>query len=371
MLKFPRAILVVLDGFGIASPSAYNAVSLADPKFFKELIAWYPTRILQASGPAVGLPWGERGNSEVGHLHLGAGRVVTQELPRINRSIADGSFYKNPVLLSAFEGAVKNDGTLHIAGLLGVGSVHSYEQHIYTLLGMCKDLGVKNLALHIFTDGVDSPTQTALPLIKKLEEKIRNEGIGRIATVAGRFYAMDKGEHWDLTQSALNAMVLGDGEIFESVKEAISDRYEKGISDDMIPPSIIGNGKDTRGKISEGDAVIFFNFRSDRMMQMTKLFTTQVKNVRVVTLSFYGPDLPVDVAFMPQEVKDSLGEVISKAGFTQYHVAESDKFAHVTFFFNGHRFEPWPGEERLIINPSDAGFKTYDERAEMEALNVV
>lgn len=365
-MKFPKVILAILDGFGIASPSPYNAVSQARPKFFEELIGYYPTFVLQASGPAVGLSWGERGNSEVGHLNIGAGRVVTQEMPRINRAINDGSFYQTPAFLKVINSVLKNNSTLHLIGLLGTGGVHSYEPHLYSLIGLAQDRGVANIAIHGFTDGRDAPTRAALESVIKFKEK--SGSVAKIATLTGRFYAMDRGEHWNQTEAAFNAMVKGEGDKFADPAEALASRYNKAITDEMIPPTVItGATGEPVATINEGDGVIFFNFRNDRMLQMTKMFLQKTKGLAIATMTSYNPDFKVDVAFPPIEVKNSLPELISNLGASQFHAAESEKFAHVTFFFNGHRFDPWPKEDRFIIKSPSDNAKNYEDVPEMSA----
>ena len=365
---FNKVMLVILDGLGVASPSNGNAVSLADPKFYQEMIQYYPVRILQASGPAVGLLWGEAGNSEVGHITIGAGRLVDQEVSRINASIADGSFYKKEGVLAAMDTVLKNDSTLHLIGLLGTGGVHSYDQHLYTLLGMAVDRGIQKIAMHIFTDGRDAPPKAALESMEKLQNKIAELHHGYVATVTGRFYAMDRGGHWDQTEKTLGAILEGQGEKFTSPLEAISKRYEANVYDEMIPPTVI---TDEAGmplsKFSPGDSAIFFNYRNDRMLQLVKLFLEKVKDITVATMTSYSPDFDVHVIFPPQELKNTLGEYISNQGWRQYRAAETEKFAHVTFFFNGQNHDPWPKEDREIIKSPAGNVKNYEDIPAMSA----
>ncbi len=367
MMKFPKVILCILDGFGVASPSEGNAISLAKPGFFEELIAYYPTKVLQASGPAVGLPWGERGNSEVGHLNIGAGRVVMQELPRINMAIGDGSFYQNGALQEVMKHVVEKQSTLHLLGLIGTGAVHAYEQHMYALIGMARDQGVKNIALHLFTDGRDAPARAAQESVNKLLKKIKDWPGVQVATVIGRFYAMDRGGHWQQTEQALDAILRGKGEFFKDAAEAIAQRYAMNVTDEMMPPTVITGENDwPQAPVKEGDGAIFFNFRNDRMIQLVQKFLTEAPGVQVLTMTSYNPEFNCLVAFSPILVQDSLSEIISKRGWRQFHAAESEKFAHVTFFFNGHRHEPWPGEERKIVS-SPTGVQNYADTPEMAA----
>jgi 2,3-bisphosphoglycerate-independent phosphoglycerate mutase len=365
---FPKVVLVVLDGFGVASPSLGNAVTGARPVFLSELVSHYPTQLLQASGPAVGLPWGERGNSEVGHLTIGAGRVVTQELSRINASIADGSFYENSAFIKAMDAAIANNSTLHIAGLIGGGGVHAYEQHLYSLLGMAANRRVPNVAVHVFTDGRDAPSKAALEAVQALERRIQDIGVGRVASITGRFYAMDRGGHWEQTQATLNAMLGSSQYKASSATQALTEYYAQGLNDEMIPPTVlVDETGSSLGVLSPKDAVIFFNYRNDRMIQLTKLLLDQVENVVVATMTSYDPALSAEAAFPPLAVPNSLGEVVSKQNWKQFRAAESEKFAHVTFFFNGQRHEPWPGEDRIIVQSPAGNTKNYEDVPAMSA----
>lgn len=373
MKKYKPVALVILDGWGIAPPSEGNAVSLADTPNFDDLVRHYPHSVITASGEAVGLSWQEVGNSEVGHMNLGSGRVVYQHLPRISKAITDGSFFKNEAFLHATKHVKKNNSKLHLLGLVSVGGVHSHSEHLYALLEMAKRQGIKKVYIHAITDGRDVSRDSGLNFISELEERIKDIGIGKIATVCGRYWTMDRAEHWDRTKKAYDLMVEGKGEEFTSAKEAIEDSYKKEVFDEELEPKII----DKEGLVSDNDAIIFFNFRADRTKQLTKAFIlpgfeeferNELKNLFFVTMTEYDKALPVEVAFPEIEMRNTLPEVISKAGLKQLHIAETEKYAHVTFFFACGRLQPFPGEDReIVVSPEVA---SYDQQPEMSAFEV-
>ncbi|OGE81431.1 MAG: phosphoglycerate mutase (2,3-diphosphoglycerate-independent) [Candidatus Doudnabacteria bacterium RIFCSPHIGHO2_12_FULL_48_11] len=377
---FKKLVLVVLDGFGIATASHGNAVTLAQPANIDHFVNHYPNTTLQASGPAVGLPWGEMGNSEVGHLNLGAGRIVGQDLSRITLSIEDRSFFKNQAFSAAVEHVKKHNSSLHLMGLVSPGGVHSYDEHLYALLGLASESKVKNVYIHMFTDGRDTPPQIALESLEKLMHKINTFGTGNIASISGRFYAMDRAEHWNLTDLAYKVMVMGNGPKATSVKAAIEENYAKHIFDEMIPPTVIIQKDGNPAVISENDAVIQFNFRPDRALQMTRALVEpgfdkfpsvkQFKNLLVVTMTEYAKDLQVKIAFPPMEILNGLAEVVSKQGLRQFHVAESEKYAHVSVFFNGGIINPFPGEDREIVTSPMSNYQNYQDIPEMSAYKV-
>jgi 2,3-bisphosphoglycerate-independent phosphoglycerate mutase len=375
---YKKVVLVVLDGFGIASASQSNAITLAEPQFINSLINEYPTTTLQASGPAVGLPWGEMGNSEVGHLNLGAGRIVGQDLSRITLSIQDRSFFKNPAFLGAIEHVKKYDSALHIAGLVSPGGVHSYDEHLYALLGLASEQGLKKVFIHMFLDGRDTPPQIALETLDRLMRRTSLLNLGQVATVAGRFYSMDRAQHWNLTEQTYRAIVFGEGAQAGSAQQAIMDNYDKNIFDEMIPPTVVVHDNGKPVLLEDNDAFINFNFRSDRALQLTRAlaekgfnkFTNPLKpfkNLYVSTMTEYSHDLPVKVAFPPQEVVNGFSELISQKGLRQYHLAESEKYAHVTVFFNGGVINPYPGEDREIITSPASNYQNYVDVPEMSA----
>ncbi len=376
---YKKVVLVVLDGFGIASYNHGNAIALAEPDSLNALVAHYPAVSLLASGPVVGLPWGEVGNSEVGHLNLGAGRIVGQDLPRINKAIQDRSFFKNEAFLKACEHVKKNGSKLHLMGMVSAGGVHSSDEHLYALLGLAAEQSIKEVYVHMFTDGRDTGEKDALETLKKLKLKIMETGVGKIATVAGRFYAMDRANHWDQTEMVYNVMTTGSGVAADSAEDAILNSYNQNVYDEMIPPTAIIDREtdDLRPvtKITDNDAIIFFNFRSDRALQLTQAFVepqkmvidkrhTPLTNLCFVTMTEYFFGLPVEVAFPQVNLKNNLAEVISKSNLKQFHIAESEKYAHVTSFFNGGASQEFPGEERKIVT-SPLNNKKYEEHPEM------
>ncbi|MBI4049673.1 MAG: 2,3-bisphosphoglycerate-independent phosphoglycerate mutase [Candidatus Doudnabacteria bacterium] len=373
---FKKLVLIVLDGFGVATASHGNAVTLAAPQTINYLIDNFPSTTLQASGPAVGLPWGEMGNSEVGHLNLGAGRIVGQDLSRITLAIEDRSFFKNEAFLAAIEHVKKHNSSLHFMGLVSPGGVHSYDEHLYALLGLVAEHKLNRVFIHMFTDGRDTPPQIALDTLEKLMRKTSQLNLGRVATVTGRFYAMDRAEHWNLTEATYKAMVFGEGKKAGSAQQAIQDSYDQHIFDEMIPPTVIIQDNGKPALISDNDAIINFNFRPDRALQISRAFTESgfnkfsakpLKNLLFVTMTEYSRDLSLKVAFPPQEITNSFAEVISKQGLRQFHIAESEKYAHVSVFFNGGLVHPFPGEERQIVTSPISNYQNYQDVPEMSA----
>lgn len=376
--KYKKVALVILDGFGIAPSSHGNAITQAQTPTLNYLVSNFPSLSLQASGPLVGLPWGEMGNSEVGHLNLGAGRIVAQDLPRISNAISSGQFFKNPVFLEAMDHAKKNNSSLHLMGMVSPGGVHSFDEHLYALISMAADQGLSKVFIHMFTDGRDTEPKIALESIRKLNEKIATIGVGRIATMAGRFYAMDRGGHWGQTMLTYEALVDGKGDIALSPEDCVNNAYKAQISDEMIKPTVILNGDHVPvAKISNNDAVIFINFRSDRTLQLTESFVSpqnlpeefrrpMLQNLYFATMTEYAPDLPTHVAFAYTDLKNNLAEVVSNNKLTQFHIAESEKYAHVTAFFNCGKVDKYPGEEREIVT-SPENSRNYVDHPEMSA----
>lgn len=376
-VKKPLA-LVILDGWGVSSSEEGNAIAQARIPNFKSFLAGYPHSVLSCSGEEVGLPEGQMGNSEVGHLNIGAGRVVYQELTRITRSIKDGDFYKNPVLLAAIKHAKSNNRSLHLMGLLSDGGVHSHLTHLYALLELAAREGLRHVYIHAFLDGRDVPPESAGEYFNQLGQKLSQYGY-EVATVMGRYYAMDRDRRWDRTERAYNAMVYGEGIPAASPLDAVELAYARGETDEFIQPTVIMKG--TGGPVAlveEGDALIFFNFRPDRARQITRAFVDQdftgfkrkpdYPRVSFACMTMYDKTIEAPVAFRPQELHNTLGEVLSKYGIAQLRLAETEKYAHVTFFFNGGVEAPNPGEERLLVpSPKVA---TYDQKPEMSALEV-
>lgn len=381
---YKKVVLVVLDGFGVATYSHGNAIALADPKTINEIVKTYPSLTLQASGPLVGLPWGEMGNSEVGHLNMGAGRIVSQDLPRITKSIQDHSFFQNPVFLEATEHVKKNGSRLHLVGLLSGGGVHSLDEHIYALLGLAHEQGLREVFVHMFTDGRDTPPKVALSDLETFGERTSRIGIqARIATISGRFFAMDRGQHWDQTEMTFQALVNGIGAESSDPVRCIEDNYAHDVTDEMIKPTVIMDSDPSTGSkipvatIRDNDAIIFFNFRPDRMVQLVEAFTNPdrmqlpsqhrpLANVYLATMIEYQTDLPVHVAYHLMDLKNNLAELVSKSNLKQLHIAESEKYSHVTSFFNGGVSTELPGEERIIIT-SPNNTKNYLDHPEMSA----
>lgn len=369
---FRRVLLVILDGWGVAPATKGNAVSLAKTPNFDFFWSKYPHTLLSASGEEVGLPKGQMGNSEVGHLNIGGGRVVWQDLPRITKSIRDGSFFENRELKKAFSHAKEGEKPLHLIGLLGPGGVHSHQIHLYALLEMAKREKVHNVFVHVITDGRDTSPRSALKYLNELEDKMKEIGVGKIATICGRYYAMDRDKRWQRVEMAYNAMTQGIGETASKAALAVEKSYKRGVSDEFIKPIIVR--KD--GIIQDDETVIFFNFRSDRPREICQAFLLPefkgfkrqkvIKNLYFLTMCEYEKDLPVTaVAFSPEIVKNNLAEVISDEGLSQFHIAETEKYAHVTFFFNGGTEKAFEGEERLMIQSPLV--TTYDLKPEMSA----
>lgn len=372
-------ILTILDGWGINKEQRGNAVVQAKTPTISEIEKFYPATSLQASGIAVGLPWDEPGSSEVGHLTLGAGRVIYQSLPRIVLAIKDGSFFKNPALIQAINHVRKNKSSLHIMGLVSSGSVHSYIDHLYGLMELAKKEKLEKVRLHVFTDGEDAPPKEAAGFLKKVEDKLNELKDGKIATIMGRIYAMDRNKNWNQTEKAYNCLTKGEGIKAKNPIQAIKKSYEKEINDTFIEPIVIidKKSKNPLGPIKDNDSVIFFNFRKDRARQITKAFVLpdfkefpreMLKNLCFITLTQYEERLPVKIAFPPIEVKDHLAEVLSEANKKILKIAETEKYAHVTYFFNGGKEITYPGEERILI-PSTTS-PHYDKHPEMAAAEI-
>jgi 2,3-bisphosphoglycerate-independent phosphoglycerate mutase len=364
-----RVILIILDGWGLAPAGPGNAISLAETPNFDYFWTKYPHLVLAASGENVGLPPGQIGNSEVGHLNIGAGRIVWQDLPRISEAIKNGSFFENGSLKAAFSYAKKEKKPIHLIGLLSDGGVHSHQEHLEALLLMARKEKVESVYIHVFTDGRDVAPKSALTYIDRLKVKIKELKLGTVITIIGRFYAMDRDKRWDRTQKAYEALVLGKGSRARTAEEAIENSYKRGITDEFIEPVILNK----KGLIKEGDAVIFYNLRSDRPRQITEALVQPdlpglkrekvLKNLFFVTMTEYEKDLPVKIAFTEEIIVSCLAEVLSRNNLRQFHIAETEKYAHVTYFLNGGKEEPFFGENRLLV-PSPK-VKTYDLLPEM------
>ena len=369
-------LLMILDGWGINPEHESNAIAQARTPNMTRLCAEYPTSEIDGSGLSVGLPAGQMGNSEVGHTNIGAGRVVYQDLTRISKSIEDGDFFENPVLVECMQKAKAGSGRLHLAGLLSDGGVHSHDTHLYALIDMAKRQGVREVFVHCLLDGRDTPPQSGAEYLARLEAEIARLGFGKIATVIGRYYAMDRDNRWDRVEKAYRAIVSGEGNQYPSAEAAIRESYQGGVHDEFVLPSVITEGGAPVGKLSDGDAFIFFNFRSDRAREITRSFTaanftgfqreTWPKLSSYVCMTSYDETFGLPVAFGNEELVNIFPEVIGNAGLTQLRIAETEKYAHVTFFFNGGRETPFPGEDRALI-PSPKEVSTYDQKPEMSA----
>ncbi len=376
-MKDKLTMLMILDGFGKNEKKDGNAVAVAKTPNIDKLMTTYPMSELHASELDVGLPEGQMGNSEVGHTNIGAGRIVYQELTRITKSIEDGDFFSVPEFVKAIENCQKNNSKLHIMGLLSDGGVHSHNRHLYALLELAKRKGFEDVFVHCFLDGRDTPPASAEMYISQLVEKMKEKGTGKIATITGRFYAMDRDKRWERIKKAYDALVNGVGVKANSALTAIENSYQQEIFDEFVEPTVIYNGEKPVATISENDSVIFFNFRPDRAREITRTlvdkdfneFETKKMNLNFVCMTQYDETMPnVNVAFKPTVLKNTFGEYISNLGYTQLRIAETEKYAHVTFFFNGGKEQQYENEDRILV-PSPK-VETYDLKPEMSAYEV-
>ncbi len=371
-------MLIILDGFGIGKNEDTNAAYIANTPTIDNLYKNVATATLEASGLAVGLPEGQMGNSEVGHLNIGAGRVVYQNLTRISKAVEDESIYSNKVFLEAVENAKKNNSALHLMGLVSHGGVHSHIDHLVALLKLAKKENLEKVYIHAILDGRDVPPNIGIKDLKELQDKINEIGIGKIASVSGRYYAMDRDKRWERTEKAYDAYTIGEAEKYSNVEDLIKSNYDRDIFDEFVLPGVITENDEAIGKINENDSLIFFNFRPDRARQIVRAFTDpsfdgfqrkkQVK-VYMATMTEYDKTIPnTNVAFGEIIPENTLGEVLAKNNKKQLRIAETEKYAHVTFFFNGGREEKFDGEDRVLIpSPKVA---TYDLQPEMSAEEV-
>lgn len=375
MMTYRPVVLVVLDGWANGPDYLGNAVLAADTPVMDQLSDTYPTTALRCSGLDVGLPDGQMGNSEVGHLNLGAGFIVYQWITRIDQAIAEGDFFQNPALVQAVEHAKTHGTALHLMGLISDGGVHSHQRHLYALLELARRHDLDRVFIHLFTDGRDTPPESGAGYVEALLEEMARLETGTIATITGRYYAMDRDKRWERTRKAYDAIVSGIGRQARNPVEALRDSYASGVTDEFIEPIVLVDSSGPVATLTDGDAVIFFNFRADRARQLTQALTdpefhgfsrTRLpKDLEFVAMTEYERDFDLPVAFPPQDVVYPLARVLSEAGLRQYHTAETEKYAHVTYFFNGGREEPFPGEDRVLI-PSPK-VPTYDLQPEMSA----
>ena len=370
-----KAVLIILDGYGLAAPTAGNAIAQAKKPNLDRLFSQNPTCKLSASGLDVGLPQGQMGNSEVGHTNIGAGRVVFQILPKMSQEIENGKFFQNPVYIKAMEDAKANHKALHILGLMSTGGVHSHLTHVFAILDMAKQRGVEKVYVHCFLDGRDVAPKSGAGFIKQLKEKCEELGNARIATVQGRFYGMDRDKRWDRVEQGYNAIVCGEGVSDSDPVHAIEESYAQDVTDEFVKPVVCC----PEGVINQGDSVIFMNFRPDRAREMTWAlnladFDGFKRKKTVYPLSYvctaqYDESLPLPIAYPPEVIENTLGDYISAHGLKQFRVAETEKYAHVTFFFNGGVEKQTEGEERCLV-PSPKEYATYDLVPEMSARKV-
>lgn len=364
--SYKPVVLAVLDGFGVKITDPESTWRYAEMKNFHEIEKFYPFTTIQASGMAVGLPWGEEGNSEVGHFTMGAGRTLFHHLPRIITSIKDGSFFKNKAFLDAVNFIKNSGGRLHFMGLFSSGSVHAYENHLYALLDFTKIEGLEKIYLHLFTDGKDAPPNEGAEFFKNLEEKLISfYPFAEIATISGRFYTMDRDGHWDRIEKAYNCFTEGQCDIFASASEYIKTSYEKGLLDEHIEPAV-HNSKE--GLIKAGDAIIFYNFREDSVRELTSLFLKN-QDIFFVTMTEYDKNFKARVAFPPLDVTWPIARIISDAGLRQLHISETEKYAHVTYFFNGGNEKSYPLEDHMLIQSPRVS--RFDEVPAMSAKEVL
>jgi len=353
-------VLLVLDGWGLRESRDHNAIALAKTPVYHDLLARYPHASLIASGEAVGLPAGQMGNSEVGHMNMGAGRVVYQDLTRIDKSIRDGDFFTNAALVAAMQPATDGRRALHLIGLVSDGGVHSHQHHLHALVRMAKQQGVRRLFVHVITDGRDTSPTGGIRYVAQLQAAIASAGVGRIATIVGRYYAMDRDNRWERTERAVDALCGGDGEHASDPVAAVKSSYRRGTTDEFIEPIVLSG----RPRIARADAAIFFNFRPDRGRQLAQKLVEA--GIDLTTMTRYSKELDVPVAFGEQIVANTLAQALAAAGARQLHMAETEKYAHVTYFFNGGVEREWPEEVRLLV-PSPRDVPSYDHKPAMSA----
>jgi 2,3-bisphosphoglycerate-independent phosphoglycerate mutase len=371
-----KTLLIVMDGWGWREEDDGNAVRQANTPTFDELWSTYPHTLISCSGPDVGLPQGQMGNSEVGHLNLGAGRVVYQDIVRIDRAIADGSISKNEVLTAAMDAAAKapKGGAFHLIGLLSDGGVHSHQEHLYALVRMAKERGLDRVFVHAILDGRDTPPHNGIKYLTELDDKLREIGVGKLASIVGRYYCMDRDKRWERTKRAYDLLTLGEGERSSDFKEAMKHSYERDVTDEFVEPIVIVDGGDPAGLVSDGDSVLFFNFRSDRAREITTAFTgddfdgferTVRPRIHYACLAEYDETFGLPVVFPPETYENILADLLSAAGKKSMRIAETEKYAHVTYFFNGGVEKEFESEKRILIpSPKVA---TYDLQPEMSA----
>jgi len=368
-----KLMLMILDGWGLNDNKEESAIERAATPNMDRFIKEYPSVVLDCFGEAVGLPAGQMGNSEVGHLNIGAGRIIYQELTRISKEIKEGSFFNNPELLAAVENCIQNNSALHLMGLFSDGGVHSSLEHLYGLLELAERNGISEVYIHAFLDGRDVPPRSAKKYFEEFTKKAEKIGVGRIATITGRYYAMDRDNRWDRVQQAYEMLTELKGIEAEDPLQAMEMAYERTEDDEFVKPTILKGA----AKVADKDSVIFYNFRPDRARELTKAFTEKdfqgfqrnvMPQVKYICMTQYADYIDAPVAFKPQQINNCLAKILSDQGLKQLHIAETEKYAHVTFFFNGGQEDPFPGEDRILIPSPDV--TTYDLKPEMSAFEV-
>jgi 2,3-bisphosphoglycerate-independent phosphoglycerate mutase len=376
MARPKPVLLLILDGWGHREDGDHNAIAQANAPNWRRLLATYPHTLVETHGEFVGLPDGQMGNSEVGHMNIGAGRIVYQDLTRIDAAIKDGTFFENPALTGACEAAKKSGGTLHVMGLMSPGGVHSHEDHIFAMLDLAARRGVPHIAVHAFLDGRDTPPQSARPSLERLETKCASIGDARVASISGRYYAMDRDKRWDRVQLAYEAIANAESPLrVAGAVAALDAAYARGETDEFVKPTVVGDGV----HVADGDAIVFMNFRADRARELSHAFVDgnfagfprarRIALSAFVSLTDYEKGLAVTaIAYPAQSMRNSLGEYLSSLGLTQLRIAETEKYAHVTFFFSGGREAPFAGEERILVPSPHVA--TYDLKPEMSCPEV-
>ncbi len=376
--KHRGVVLLVLDGWGISPNKVGNAINKANKPNYDHCLTNYPHCSISAAGEEAGLTWGEVGNSEVGHYNIGAGRIIWQSLARVNNAILDNSFFRNSILVDACHKTKKTNKKIHLVGLVSQGGVHSHTDHLMALLSLISHNGSPETCIHLITDGRDSPPKIALTDIQKVEKKTKESRVGKICSVIGRYYAMDRDQRWKRTEAAYQTIANGKGEYVMSAYEAIQKAYRNNLTDEFVTPTVIVNkDKSPLGQVDDGDFIIFFNFREDRMIQLTKSFydkklkeikTNQYEHLNLVSFSKYQQNFDFPVVFPPQPITNTLPELISNAGMKQLHIAETEKYAHVTYFLNGGKEDKLQNEDRILV-PSPR-VATYDLKPEMSVFEI-
>jgi 2,3-bisphosphoglycerate-independent phosphoglycerate mutase len=377
---YTPTLLLILDGWGLGEANAGNAIYAANTPHMDQILGTAPKATLTCCGKAVGLPQGQMGNSEVGHLNIGAGRIVYQDIVRIDAAIADGSFFSNATLIGLMHEVKSKGSVLHFLGLVSDGGVHSQQNHLYALIRMARDQGLDNIVVHAFLDGRDTPPSSGVTYVRNLQRMLQETGVGRIGSISGRYYAMDRDKRWERTSLAYDALVRGRGRKSRDPVQAVEEAYARGETDEFVLPTVIlDSDQEPKGTIQDQDGIFFFNFRADRIRQLVRAFTEPAFDqfdvsprpdlINASSMTMYDAQFTLPVAFAPQELQNILGEVCADHEVAQLRLAETEKYAHVTYFFNGGMENPFSGEDRILI-PSSKEVATYDQKPEMSVYEV-